>query len=182
VILAESALREALTRGEIVLEPPAPPENIGPGSIDLRLDSRFRLIDRVLSDNRRAGVEAVIDLGSYRFREFAERFSTEVQDHTGAGFLLEPYRLVLASTLEHITLSSGLAARVEGKSSFARVGLAVHITAPTVQPGWRGQLQLELLNVGPASLRLRPGRSICQLIVERVQGEGEYQGQFQASR
>jgi dCTP deaminase len=182
MILAESALRKALESGEIILTPPIPAAHVGPGSIDLRLGSSFLVIDTVIAENRKAGVESIIDLASYRFGEFAARFGRTEVAGPEEGFLLRPNRLVLASTLEHITLVNSLAARVEGKSSLARVGLFVHITAPTVQPGWRGHLQLELLNVGPATLRLHPERPVCQLVVERVEGEGSYSGQFLVDR
>ena len=60
------------------------------------------------------------------------------------------------------------AARIEGKSSLARLGLSVHITAPTVLAAFRGRLYLEMYNVGPFILQLKPGMQIAQLIVERL--------------
>jgi hypothetical protein len=64
-----------------------------------------------------------------------------------------------------------LAARIEGKSSRARCGLMVHFTAPTVHPGWAGPLTLEMINLGPKAIILRPGMHIAQLIIEEVRGE-----------
>ncbi|MDZ4684568.1 MAG: dCTP deaminase [Planctomycetaceae bacterium] len=95
--------------------------------------------------------------------------------------LSQPYRLerntfILASTLERVGLplpstgKSCLAARIEGKSSRARIGLLVHFTAPTVHPGWNGHLTLEVINLGPAAILLSPGMPIAQLIVEEVRG------------
>jgi dCTP deaminase len=99
---------------------------------------------------------------------------------------------VLGKTLERIELplingaESCLAARIEGKSSRARFGLLVHFTAPTVHPGFRGTLTLEMINLGPADLLLIPGMAIAQLIVEEVKGcpnmkASEFQGQNSAA-
>lgn len=75
-----------------------------------------------------------------------------------------------------------LAARVEGKSSLARFGLLVHFTAPTIHAGFEGNIALEMMNLGPASIRLVSGMPICQLIIEQVAGEpvgnaGQFAGQ-----
>ena len=73
-----------------------------------------------------------------------------------------------------------VAARVEGKSSLARLGLAVHVTAPTIHAGFEGQSQLEVINHGRLPIRLRAGMAICQLIFEQTLGFPEigYGGQF----
>jgi dCTP deaminase len=103
-------------------------------------------------------------------------------------FCLVPHRFVLGSTLERVELpirhghATCLAARIEGKSSRARFGILVHFTAPTVHPGFKGTLTLEIINLGPASILLRPGMPIAQLIVEEVKGcpienPSEFQGQ-----
>lgn len=90
------------------------------------------------------------------------------------GFTLEPGKFVLAQTKEEVGFpsngSKALAGRIEGRSSFARTGLLVHFTAPTLHAGWQGKITLELLNHGPIGLTLRPGLAICQLIVETVDG------------
>ncbi len=75
---------------------------------------------------------------------------------------------MLAYTLESISLSNEFSARVEGRSSFARLGVAIHQTAPTVHATFQGQLRLEISNVGPFRCVLRPGMTIGQLIIERL--------------
>lgn len=94
-----------------------------------------------------------------------------------SGYVLEPGKLILANTKETICFpppsKNGdriLAGRIEGRSSFARTGLLVHFTAPTIHSGFKGKITLELLNHGPMPLLLKPGLSICQLIVETVRG------------
>ncbi len=111
---------------------------------------------------------------------------------TDEGFPIDPGRFYLGWTLERLQLPhrSRLAARVEGKSSLARLGLGVHVTAPTIHagfgvneldPGFVGNpIQLEIWNTGPLPVVLRPGLSVCQLIFEWVDGTPEqgYRGQF----
>jgi dCTP deaminase len=79
--------------------------------------------------------------------------------------------LVLVRTLEHIDLPlrGKLAARVEGRSKQARLGMTAHITAPTIHGGFRGKIVLEILNHGPFRLEVRPNQSmLCQLVFEGV--------------
>jgi dCTP deaminase len=101
---------------------------------------------------------------------------------------LHPNRFVLGKTQETVELpiphrgAKCLAARIEGKSSRARFGLLIHFTAPTVHPGWRGPLTLEIINLGPWPILLTPGMPIAQLIVEEVRGRpfanpSQFQGQ-----
>lgn len=89
---------------------------------------------------------------------------------------LKPHQFILGRTLERVELpidkgTPHLAARIEGKSSRARCGLLVHFTAPTVHPGWAGPLTLEMINLGPMTIILRPAMHVAQLIVEEVRGE-----------
>ncbi len=106
------------------------------------------------------------------------------------GFLFEPNRLLLAWTREYVKLEphARIAARVEGKSSLARLGIAVHITAPTIHAGFEGQIRLEMYNHGKLPVRLRVGMRICQLILEQtlgvpVQGyKGRFSGQASAKK
>ena len=103
-------------------------------------------------------------------------------------FVLEPNRFVLGRTQERVELplfdepDKSLAARVEGKSSYARCGLLVHFTAPTIHAGFEGTITLEIINLGRYSISLHPCMPICQLIVEEVRGiptrnDRQFQGQ-----
>ena len=86
----------------------------------------------------------------------------------GQPFVLEPNQFVLAWTRETITLPNFLCARVEGRSTLARLGLSIHQTAPTVHATFSGRLRLELRNGGPYALELYSGTRVCQLIVETL--------------
>lgn len=79
------------------------------------------------------------------------------------GYVMNPGDFVLASTCERVTLPSFLAARVEGKSSVGRLGLAIHITAGFIDPGFDGNVTLEMYNFAPWPIRLRVGMPIGQI-------------------
>ena len=76
--------------------------------------------------------------------------------------------------------ASRIAARVEGKSSLARLAIGIYITAPTIHAGFKGPIQLEIWNHGPLRVKLMSGMRVCQLIFEQTLGTPEkgYSGQF----
>ena len=133
-------------------------------SVDLRLASDLRVPDGDLSltfDLSRGNVAGTLDK-LFKPVAIAE-----------AGYRLEPRSFVLGRTIEKVKLpiDGRLAARIEGRSSFARTGLLIHFTAPTIHPGFEGTITLEIMNLGPLAVTLTPGIRICQLIVETVEGE-----------
>lgn len=73
--------------------------------------------------------------------------------------------VLLASTCEVVTLPANLLARVEGKSSLARKFLIVHHTGGFIDPGWHGQITLEIALLGKAPVTLKAGQKIAQLAV-----------------
>ncbi|MBF0568171.1 MAG: dCTP deaminase [Nitrospirae bacterium] len=103
------------------------------------------------------------------------------------GYTLRQNKFVLSNTYENISLpytESGpnYAARIEGKSSYARFGLLVHFTAPTIHADFSGTITLELMNLGPFPITLYPNVPICQIVFEKVEGEianspSQFQGQ-----
>lgn len=74
-----------------------------------------------------------------------------------------PNSFLLAHTAETITIPIDLCARIEGKSSLGRIGLAAHVAAGFVDCGFTGQVVLELFNVSPVPIRLHPGMAVAQL-------------------
>lgn len=98
------------------------------------------------------------------------------------GLLLAPGEFALASTRETLHLPDNILARVEGKSTVARCGLLVHVTAGFIDPGFSGQVTLELYNLAPVALVIYPGDLIAQVAFELtsdcgVPYDGKYQGQ-----
>ena len=179
MILTDREIRLSIQEGLIVIDPAPGPMAYSSTSLDLTLDE----ILREFSDECESP-DVVIDPAApgYKFTDAISRVSTLKSIDANDGYTLPKGRLVLAWTKERVHLKSiaRVAARVEGKSSLARLGLAVHVTAPTIHAGSDGQIQLEVINHGPLPIRLRIGMSICQLIFEQTLGFPEvgYGGQF----
>ena len=119
---------------------------------------------------RAKGTGHTIDLDHIDLAEIIDL--TDPLPPNGDGIvIIKPGTFVLVRTFEYISLpvKSKLAARVEGRSKQARLGLTAHITAPTIHAGFAGKITLEILNHGPFRVEVRPNRSqLCQLIIEEV--------------
>jgi dCTP deaminase len=107
----------------------------------------------------------------------------EYVERTEDVLVLNPGDFCLASTVESVRVPLGMAAQVAGKSTLGRWGLAVHVTAGFIDPGFNGQITLELANIGPSMIRLEYGQRIAQIQFYRcfdntVGYSGKYQGQL----
>lgn len=87
----------------------------------------------------------------------------ETLDLAPTGRVLHPMDFLLAHTMETVDLPADIVARVEGKSSHGRRGVSVHVTAGFIDPGFRGQIVLEIMHVGYEEFLLVPGMLIAQL-------------------
>ena len=134
---------------------PYRPANLQPASLDITLDHRFVQF--------RGSNQICID----PLYPEPELFGYTYVGATGT-FVLQPGEFALASTNERISLPDDIAARLEGKSSLGRIGLMVHSTAGFIDPGWQGQLTLELSNLARLPIRLTPGMKIGQLSFIRL--------------
>jgi dCTP deaminase len=182
-VLSDKGIRAALQRGEITIAPTPTDEQYTTSAVDLYLDGEFRQWDKKRLKEVPGG-SLVLDLASQEFSMTADAFLQPAQLEPDGSFILRPGEFVLAVTRERIELKRGvpIAARVEGRSSFARLGLVVHLTAPTVHAGFRGPITLEMVNLGLFHLRLTPNKTaICQLIFERLESPptGTIRTQFQ---
>jgi len=179
-VLGNRAFREALDARTLIIDPRPPDERIGTSAIDLTLAAEFR---RWRTPT--AGMEHIIDpsVAGFSFQQISNVHIEPMPTEEDGSIVLRPTKFILGRTVERVELplGSGFAARVEGRSSLARCGVGIHVTAPTIHAGWRGTITLEITNHGTLPMRLRPGLSICQLLVERVAGdiEGEHRTSFQ---
>lgn len=89
------------------------------------------------------------------------------------GYPLAPREFILTTTQEAVYVPNGYAARVEGRSSWGRKGLLVHATAGFVDPGFRGQITLELYNLSAETLWLNVGERLCQITYLRTESYAE---------
>jgi len=124
----------------------------GEASIDLRLGTQFTKLQKL------SGLKFSVHQGLPQLQGFWKTIDEPVKDDFGKpnSFCLEPEEFVLALTHEVVTVPPHLIARVEGRSTYARVGLSMHQTAPWIQPGWTGQIVLEIKNSGTALVELFP--------------------------
>ena len=178
MVLSDQEIRMELQSRRLVIDPPVETDQISPSAIDLQLGNKFT----ELKVPNVGGVSTTIDLqGVTDVEEIAKVYGKERFVPDGESYSLPPKGFVLAYTREWIRLPEHLAARVEGRSSFARLGLSIHQTAPTVHATYKGQLRLEILNNGPFECKLSPGLRICQLILERLGSPAlmELNSQFQ---
>jgi dCTP deaminase len=166
--------------GWLEIDPPPSLDRVVASSIDLLLHYEILLLPPP-NDPAIRGI--TVDPTDVEVMAFLGKHTTTKDLAVGA-HEMKPGEFVIAKTNETITLPSHLAARVEGKSTLGRLGLAVHITAPTVQSGFHGRLTLEMYNTGPFNLKLNPKMKICQLILERlgIPSKGLYKGKFQWPR
>lgn len=99
----------------------------------------------------------------------------EVED-----LVLEPWRPYLGFTLDRVELPNDIAAFMTGRSSVGRGFVVVHKTAGWVDPGFRGQLRLEMFNFGMTRFKINPGQRVAQLVFTPTdRSTGGYDGQYQ---
>ena len=157
--LSDVDVIEWLRQGEIRIDPAPTPECFGSFSIDLRLGNTFRVFDH-------SGIP-YLDLGEIGgIHARTKQVTREVIVNDGGGFYLHPGEMALGITRECVTIPNHLVGWLDGRSSLARVGLLVHLTAHTIDPGWNGQITLEFFNSGRLPLALRPGMRICAISFE----------------
>ncbi|MEI7474530.1 MAG: dCTP deaminase [bacterium] len=134
-----------------------PEEQFGPTSVDLRLGTDFKIIKRS-------------HVTHHDFLENAKNFGKDIENYVttvkikaNEPFVLHPGEFALASTLEFIKVPLDLAARLEGRSTWGRLGLLIHATAGFVDPGFSGALTFELANIGQVPIPLYAGVRISQI-------------------
>lgn len=168
MILSDVDLLDAIADGSLVIDP-FDESRLQPSSIDLTMDSRVKVL---LGSPRSEMVDPREDN--------SDLMQSVVLDEA---FDLQPGTFALASTAEVVKISNRHVGRVEGKSSLARLGLLVHATAGYIDPGFHGQITLELSNLLPMAIKLYAGMPIAQLAVMQMTSParhpyaGKYQGQ-----
>lgn len=158
MILSDIDIKAKIESNEIVIDPkPDFKSALGTVSIDLRLGGQFmkyRTTDRPFIDVR----------DSKTFENLTETVTKSEEE----AFVIHPGEFVLGSTWEKIELPANLAGRLEGKSSLGRLGIVIHSTAGKVDPGFKGNLVLEITNIGNLPVMLYPGMRVCQLLFEQL--------------
>lgn len=158
---------EILRMGESLIRP-FDPSRVQPASYDLTLHPKLL---RVRQDRRLSGgvFPSPVDL---RVSDPADLFTETWMGEEG--YELAPHECVLGSTAEVVSCGADLAARVEGKSSLGRLFLTVHVTAGWIDPGFSGQVTLEIVNLAPWSVMLWPKMPIGQVNFMRMVSPAEH--------
>ena len=165
--LTDTEIKERLSELDIVTDPEVPfdaDKQIQPCSIDLRMSAVYwRYTGR-----------ATVDLKMSHLRELnPRRHWTRYELGQGESLTLKPTDIVLGRIYERLTIPADCAGALEGRSSFARMGLSVHATGGFINPGWRGHMPLTLVNSGKATLRIPAHTPICQLMLVKLSGKPE---------
>ena len=163
MILSAEGIKDHLERKELSIDP-LDINCIQPASVDLKLGRQFVIIKHWGGD--------ILDFNS----------EPKYQSIESDDFLVPSHSFVLATTIESLCLPHNLTAFVEGRSSVGRMGLFIQ-NAGWVDPGFRGQLTLELYNANTLPIRLHFGRRVCQIVFckmdqkTKIPYKGKYQGQ-----
>lgn len=164
--LCDKDIEALIEAGKICIEPRPDPSMISGVSVDICLGNKFR----VFEDH----TAPYIDLSGPK-AQVQEAMNTlmsdEIHIEDGEAFFLHPGELALAVTHESVTLPADIVGWLDGRSSLARLGLMVHVTAHRIDPGWSGQIVLEFFNSGKLPLALRPKMKIAALNFETMSGE-----------
>jgi len=167
MILSDRTILKMLDEKFLVINP-VTKEQIQPASVDIRLGNTFGVVDDTPSN--------IITL------ESQINYKTITTDT----YLIMPGEFVLATTMEYFELPDNLTAFVEGRSSLGRMGLFIQ-NAGWVDPGFKGEITLELYNANRCAIELKAGRRVGQLVFAEMDApainpyNGKYQGQMGAT-
>jgi dCTP deaminase len=163
MILSDTDLKQRLAVGDLVVDPIDDLElQVQPASIDLRLGRHFVLYRQPL-----------VPFLDARDAESIERHVEHIEVPDGDGFILQPGAFALGTTHERVRIPPDLVARVEGRSSIGRLAVVVHATAGFIDPGFEGQITLELANLGRCAVKLYPGMRISQIVLHELKSPAE---------
>jgi len=160
VLLSDRDIRAEIDAERIKLDP-LDLSMVQPSSVDVRLERMFRLFD----NHKYAHIDPAADQPD---------LTRLVEVAPDEPFILHPGEFVLGATYEAVTLPDDIAARLEGKSSLGRLGLLTHSTAGFIDPGFSGQVTLELSNMATLPIKLWPGSKIGQLCFFRLTSPAEH--------
>lgn len=163
MILSDRDIKNALATGRIKITPmPDLKTQLGSCMIDLQLGNVYRIFNHSKTP--------YIDPQN---QKTLEGLTTEITVKDDEPFTLHPGEFILAITREHITMPDDLTGRLEGRSSIGRLGVVIHSTAANIECGFRGNITLELANMGRIPVMLYPGMRICSLTFEELTSPAE---------
>jgi len=161
MILPDHEIKALLKEGSLVIEPLGDPEKqIRSAGIDLRLGNEFRLF--------KVSATPYIDI-----RNKPENYTERIEVPDDKPFIIHPREFVLGSIKEYIKMPSHLMGSVDGRSSLGRLGVVIHATSSSINPGWEGRFVLEITNIGKMPVAIYPGTRIAKLTLHKLSSEPE---------
>jgi dCTP deaminase len=155
MILSDRDIARCIRKGVIRVTPAPKKVQMGPASIDLTLSNEFWKSKKAV---RR------IDISKVGFKDVMEHFTADSVE-------LNPGDMILGKTVEKIELPSDICGRLEGRSSFARLGLAIHVTSSFIQPGSENHQILEIVNLSKQKILIKAGMRVSQVIFEELKSK-----------
>ena len=162
-VLTKPEILKQIDSGRIKIEP-FNPDFVGPASIDFHLAHTFRIFKQIK--------------GSFIVDEQPNYHQVTELIRVKDSLTLQPGESAHGITVESLELPDDLCGWIQGRSTLARIGLMVHVTANFIHPGTHGQQVLEMTNAGPMPLTIMVGIPICQIILEETKGSAQYTGRF----
>ncbi|GAB4158017.1 MAG: hypothetical protein Tsb009_35190 [Planctomycetaceae bacterium] len=186
--LSDRDILWAIKTGKLIVNPPPDSEKIGPSSFDLHLDrieeAKIWDVEKYSKDKGIQGEKRPeLKIGDYNYGEFSKNYLRHPPDFNpddlesdkvvqrGHEVIIRNGGFILWQTREKLGTPGDLAdyvCFVEGKSTKARSGLVVHLTAPNIHATWSGNITLEIVNLGPFDLVLKEGDSIAQATIAKL--------------
>jgi dCTP deaminase len=163
MILSDRDIRARLSRGDLQIGPLSNERlQIQPASVDLRLGREFLVYHAArvscLDPREPSGIAEAMD----RVLVEADR-----------AFILHPGEFALGTTEERVRMPADLVGMVDGRSSVGRLAVVVHATAGLIDPGFEGQITLELSNIGSIPVKLYPGMRVAQIVLHQMTSAAE---------
>lgn len=150
MVLSDNDIIQRIAKGSLVIEP-YDESNVEPASVDIRLGNSFKepvKTGRIVDSHSEEGQP---------YREFE-----------ADSIVLEPGDSYLATTFETVEIPDDLCADAVGRSSLGRLFVSIHETAGFCDPGFSGEVTLEMTNENPNPVRLHAGDRVCQLVFKEL--------------
>lgn len=192
-ILSRDAIKKRLASGDLVIDPLPKEEHYDSDAVEVHLGDKIYVWKKP-----QAGTTLTVALWSaldpssaapFHYKQFADEHLKQVPHDPDGIITIRPHTFYLADLRQWTKLPPDLAMHIQGKSTLARLGMVVHLTAPHAHAGWEGRLTLEIYNLGPFNLEIKPDIPIGQLTFWRVEDplppddtpQGQFAGQQDAA-
>ncbi len=160
MILPDHEIRKLLKEGKVVVKPIDEDVQIQPAGVDLRLGNEFRIF--------KSAPLPYIDT-----RKVPENYTDAVRIEDDKSFIIHPGEFVLGTVKEYIKIPSDIMGSVDGRSSLGRLGISIHATSASINPGWEGIFVLEITNSGKAPVVMYPGMRVAKLTLHKLSSPAE---------